>query len=208
MPPDDEQIAAAIAALVAQENELVDAIRKADLRLNRVRAARTALEALSSEEPIEFEGRLADACREVLKRAAGNSLSPVEIRDQLKVIGYDISTNNHTNIMASVHSVLKRMAGPDKDVRQKQAKDGSGARYWWAGERQRVSGSNLSGGRLADLVLSADAAVEFNRTSMAIDQALKSSAMIDTAHEIEQQIEKAAKAVEHMDIASLLKKRK
>jgi hypothetical protein len=113
---DQETVREMIAALTAEETSLVDTIKKTDLRLTQVRAAREALQVLESDEPIEFE-----------------------VRDQFKGIGYD--TSPHTNILASVHSVLKRLAdakSEQKDVKAVDAKDGSGTRYYWAGEREIV----------------------------------------------------------------------
>jgi hypothetical protein len=142
--PPRTHVEVTLSELMAMEESLIDAIKQAEVRLARVRTAKAALEALVSDEPVEFDGSLADACREVLKRTAGKSLSPVQIRDQLKAVGYDPATIKHGNVMASIHGVLKRMAGPDKDVRVKQAKDGSGARYWWAGPT-RAAVPSLSG---------------------------------------------------------------
>jgi hypothetical protein len=133
--PEKPTIEATIAALIVEEAGLLEAIKAAEVRLTRVRTALTALEALTTDEPIEFDGKLSDACREVLRRSIGKSLSPMEVRDGLKTIGYDISPDKHKNIMASVHAVLKRMAESDKSVKSKDAKDGSGKRYWWAGDR-------------------------------------------------------------------------
>jgi hypothetical protein len=126
---DPEQVARMIAALAEEEESLVDGMKKADVRLSQVRSARAALVALESEEPIQFDGNMADACRTILKKNAGRSLSPLEVRDELKAIGYDFSQHKHGNIMAVIHSVLKRLA-ESGEVKTKEAKDGS-TRYYW-----------------------------------------------------------------------------
>lgn len=132
---DPEAIQKAIAGLDQEDEQISDLIRKLTTQQERIRAARVALVAVvtGADEPAEFEGKLADACRAVLKKAT-NPLTPVEVRDELKVLGYDIA--KHKNIMASVHSVLKRLAESDsKEVASKDTKEG--ARYWWVGERPK-----------------------------------------------------------------------
>lgn len=121
-----------LADLAAEEETLTDVIKKADVRLARVRAARASLLALTDEEPPEFDGGLADACRTILKSNANRSMSPLEVRDALKGIGYDAS--KHTNLMASIHSVLKRLV-QSNEAKSKEAKDGSGTRYTWLDSR-------------------------------------------------------------------------
>jgi len=49
---------------------------------------------------------LTDACRTVL-RYGGHAMSPVELRDRLKSIGFDLG--RYTNDLAAVHTVLKRL---------------------------------------------------------------------------------------------------
>lgn len=147
MDPTDVQ--KMIALLKADEDALAEMIAQAENRLARARAARLALEALDGpDEPVEFEGKLADACREVLKRAGGKALLPTEVRDQFKVIGYDASI--HKNAMASVHSVLKRLAAPGKDVRRKESKDGT--RYFWATSVGPLTTARQRSGTMADLL--------------------------------------------------------
>jgi hypothetical protein len=122
---DDKALDQMIATLTDEEGALA-------ARLAKVRAARVTLESLRTEEPSEFEGTLSDAVRAVLK-ASTNSFSPTEIRDRLKDGGYDFS--KHTNILASIHGVLKRIH-ESGDAETKEAKDGSGTRYRWKGPRE------------------------------------------------------------------------
>lgn len=148
---DPDQIRQMIAALAAEEDTLLETMKKTDVRLAQIRAARASLTALESDEPIVFEGKLADGCRAVLKKNGGRSLSPLEVRDELKAIGYDFSQHEHGNVMASIHSVLKRLAKPSGDVKSKEIRDGSGTRYWWVGEQStapHVIGSMGPGGAL------------------------------------------------------------
>jgi hypothetical protein len=49
---------------------------------------------------------LTDACRVVLKNA-GRAMTPMEVRDRLQAIGFDL--DRYTNSLAAVHTVLKRL---------------------------------------------------------------------------------------------------
>src|SRR5262245_14839541 len=107
---DPDAIQKVITDLAAEEQSLIDAIKAVEARLTKVRAARAHLMALDQEEPLTIDVRLSDACRMVLRSNAGRSMSPTEVRDGLRAIGYDTSSEKHSNIMASIHSVLKRLA--------------------------------------------------------------------------------------------------
>src|SRR5689334_12603478 len=104
---DDPVIRAAIDALNRQEESILEEFQKLQARLAQARTAKAALLALENEEPLEFDGKLADACRVVLKSIGNRSLSPTEVRDAVKALGYDMT--KHANQMAAVHSVLKRL---------------------------------------------------------------------------------------------------
>ena len=67
---------------------------------------------LGSEKATEITG-LTDAIREVLATHSQNYLSPIHIRDLLKERGFD--TNKYKNVLASIHTVLKRLRN-QKDV--------------------------------------------------------------------------------------------
>lgn len=152
-----DKLAEIMMMLDAQDRELSDTINKAletvavaAERQRKVRAALDALTVVHTEEPAEFDGKLADAIRTVLRNTT-NSMSPTEVRGAIVEIGYD--TSKHTNILASIHSVLKRMAdSPSKEVKSKERKDGSGTAYTWVGERPVTTGNSISGiARLAAL---------------------------------------------------------
>jgi hypothetical protein len=49
---------------------------------------------------------LTEACRAVLRNAA-NPMTPVEVRNRLAAIGFDLS--QYSNELASIHTVLKRL---------------------------------------------------------------------------------------------------
>jgi chromosome segregation ATPase len=50
---------------------------------------------------------MTESIRDILRAVYPQQLSPVEIREQLKNRGQDLS--QHKNVMASIHSTLKRM---------------------------------------------------------------------------------------------------
>ena len=49
---------------------------------------------------------LTEACRAVLRNAS-NAMTPVEVRNRLAAIGFDLS--HYSNELASIHTVLKRL---------------------------------------------------------------------------------------------------
>jgi hypothetical protein len=71
---------------------------------------------------------LTDAVREILQ-ASKEALAPVQIRDQLVNMGQDL--NGQKNVMASVHSLLKRLVISG----QIETKD-DGLTYQWKGIRR------------------------------------------------------------------------
>jgi len=112
--------------LKAERGKLVAQREEIDHRLARVDAAIANLAVVLDNEP--FEGGLTEAVRAVLQRGMGRPYAPTEVRDGLKAIGYDAS--HHTNLMASVHSVLKRLAETPNVEALKSSAEG-GFRYRW-----------------------------------------------------------------------------
>jgi hypothetical protein len=137
---DDDRINAALANLDEEEriiNQKVNGLRE---RLAQVQSARDVLLALRSEDPTEFSGKLVDACRAVLRRRAGHSFSPTEIRDAVKALGYDFS--QHGNPMAAVHGVLKRL-NEQQEIKTKTRK--TGTRYYVPEETIRAGAFSAVG---------------------------------------------------------------
>jgi hypothetical protein len=95
-----------VQSLDAQEAQLVTLIEKATRQLAQVRQAKAALAGEGDDEPIAFEGKLADAIRTVLI-ASDRSFVPTEVRDAVKALGYTFKEGS--NEMAAVHGVLKRL---------------------------------------------------------------------------------------------------
>lgn len=118
----------ALAALDLEERQLTESLQNIEIRLSRVRAARATLAALDSGEPVEFEGKLADAIRTVLmaKRA---SHSPIEIRNLVKQLGYVFPEGS--NQMAAVHGVIKRLLESGMVKPKEWPKQPGITRYYW-----------------------------------------------------------------------------
>ena len=88
--------------------EAADEARRAALReMVKAQAAIRAIYALATDEPLEFSGTLADACRQVY-RTSTEPMTPVEARNAIVALGYNLT--QHKNPLASIHSVLKRLA--------------------------------------------------------------------------------------------------
>src|ERR1051325_9396605 len=110
-------IANVIKMLDDEERTLVEEGKRIDVRLRQIRVARTAMLALVGDEAADFDGKLIDAVRVVLLERDGKWLSPTEVRDGVRRLGYDFS--DHPNEMAAVHGVLKRLVEyKDADVKE------------------------------------------------------------------------------------------
>jgi hypothetical protein len=127
----ETRIRGIIESFDAEERSLMETIEASEIRLSQVRTARASLLALIADEPLTFEGTLAEAIRTVLKNRKG-SLSPTEVRDHVKSLGYDMK--DHSNEMAAIHGVLKRLVDAG-EVKTKEWKNAPGTRYYWNPEK-------------------------------------------------------------------------
>jgi hypothetical protein len=96
-----------------------------DAELNR------GIEILANGSVIGFEIEeinITDSARQILQ-ATTTPLSPVEIKNRLIAMGKNM--DGHKNVMASVHSLLKRLVASDEI----ESKD-SGLTYQWKGIRR------------------------------------------------------------------------
>lgn len=74
---------------------------------------------------------LTEACREVVKAAAPDGLTPVDVKEGLRKWGFDMS--GYTNILASIHTVLKRLAKSGVIDEGRPVNDKEGKRvYRWS----------------------------------------------------------------------------
>src|SRR5687768_11645685 len=117
-----------IMRLDKEDEHLSSEINALEARRTKVRNAKASLYALVNDAPLKFEGNLANAVRTVLM-SEDKSRTPVEIRDAVRVLGYDLS--RHDNEMAAVHGVLKSLE-EQKEVKCKEARGAPGIkRFYW-----------------------------------------------------------------------------
>ena len=95
----------ALQAAVREYEELGLKRREIDRRLAELAQTMGTLSKLLGHTPTVPMG-LTDAIRLVM-RGAGLPMTPVEIRDRLRAIGFDVA--KYTNDLAAVHTILKRL---------------------------------------------------------------------------------------------------
>ena len=80
------------------------------------------------DDAVEMTG-ITDAIRAVLKNSRV-VLTPTEIRDQLKAAGFDFVDRYGSNLIQSVHVVLKRLVKSDEVMEIEPGRSGDKG-YWW-----------------------------------------------------------------------------
>ena len=119
--------------LDAAQDELVDAMRQQEVLTHRIRKLQddiVHLAALCGEsvtDPLKDWG-LTDAIRYVIGKAQPKTLTATGVRDALVADGYDIS--EYSNVMASIHQVLKRLLKKGEILTGIARPDGE-KRYVW-----------------------------------------------------------------------------
>jgi hypothetical protein len=101
----DENYRAALAAAIKEYEALGEQRRDIDKRLAQLSHAIGMLSKLLGLTPTVPMG-LTDAIR-VVMRGAGVPMTPVDVRDRLHAIGFDVS--KYANDLAAVHTILKRL---------------------------------------------------------------------------------------------------
>jgi len=96
---------AALAAAIKEYEALGDERRDIDQRLAQLAHTIGTLSKLLGLTPTVPMG-LTDAIRLVI-RGAGVPMTPVDVRDRLHAIGFDVS--KYSNDLAAVHTILKRL---------------------------------------------------------------------------------------------------
>jgi hypothetical protein len=102
-----DQYRRALDAAVREYEKLLAEHATLEGRLAQLKHSIAALTKLCGYEPTVPMG-LTDACRLVL-RNANQPLTALEVRDRLTSIGVDLE--KHSNPLASIHTVLKRLHG-------------------------------------------------------------------------------------------------
>jgi hypothetical protein len=106
MSVDRQTLIAVIDQLTRQYEAADEARRKAEREMLKAATAIKAIFALTTDEPLQFTGSLADACRRVVHES-NKPLTPVDVRNAIVALGYNVT--RHKNPLASIHSVLKRL---------------------------------------------------------------------------------------------------
>lgn len=102
----------AIRAATEELNEVLERHRKDKERIAQLRASILSLSRLCGDIPYDDltemlqEPGLTDAIRGVFQES-GKELTPVEVRQELLLSGYNLSEYN--NVLASIHTTLKRL---------------------------------------------------------------------------------------------------
>ena len=117
MPLDKEFVKTALDKLTTHYAAADERRRRAMREMVEAQAAIKAIYALGTDEPLEFKGKLADACRVALKGSPAG-LTPIEVRNAIVALGYDLTKKHKNNPLASVHSVLKSF---EKSKKARQA---------------------------------------------------------------------------------------
>lgn len=99
-----EEYRAALAAAIAEYEQLGAERRRIDDRLAQLSQTIGTLNKLLGYQPTVPLG-LTDGIRIVMR--AGVPMTPIEVRDRLKSIGFDVS--KYVNDLAAVHTILKRL---------------------------------------------------------------------------------------------------
>jgi hypothetical protein len=140
-----EQYRAALDAARQEYEELSRQRQDIDKRLAQLAQTMGTLNRLCGFVPTVFWG-LTDACRVVLK-GAGHPLTPIEVRDRLEAMGFDLS--KYSSSLAAIHTVLKRLHEA-RELRYVELDSGKFACDWQQAPARGALALNES--ELADLV--------------------------------------------------------
>ncbi len=123
-----------LGAARAELEHLLEQQEEIEKRIAQLKQAIIALSPLGEESSYGSLARewaalgITDSCREILK-AADRPLTPLEVKQQLINTGHRVE--KYTNLMASIHTVLKRLKENDEVISVALA-DGSAAYQWKA----------------------------------------------------------------------------
>ena len=144
-----DQYRAALDAATREYEELSQQRQDIDQRLAQLAQTIGTLNRLCGFTPTVFWG-LTDACRVVLK-GAGHPMTPLEVRDRLEAIGFDLS--KYSSSIAAIHTVLKRLKEA-RELRFVELDSGKFAYEWQQAPARGALALNES--ELADLLRDGD----------------------------------------------------
>jgi hypothetical protein len=142
----DSDYRQALDAAIREYEQLGQQRRDIDKRLAQLAQTIGTLNRLCGFAPTVFWG-LTDACRVVL-RGAGHPMTPVDVRDRLEAMGFDLS--KYASSLAAIHTVLKRLKDAG-EIRYVTLGSGTFAYEWQRPPRSLA----VSEAELADLELGA-----------------------------------------------------
>jgi hypothetical protein len=144
-----EYYRAALDAASREYEELSRQRREIDNRLSQLAQTMGTLNRLCGFTANVFWG-LTDACRVVL-RGAGHPMTPLEVRDRLEAMGFDLS--KYTSSLAAIHTVLKRLQDA-RELRFVELDSGKFAYEWQQAPARGAIAVNES--KLSELVREGD----------------------------------------------------
>jgi hypothetical protein len=113
-----------LATELAETQERKGKVKSGIMSISRLLDEKKASEIM--QEIGKAPANLTDAVREVFKSATGR-LTPADIRDALVEMGYNVT--QHTNMLASIHTCLKRLTSVGEIERYDTYNPGDKPRY-------------------------------------------------------------------------------
>jgi len=141
---DADQYRAALDAAAREYEALTQQRKEIDRRLAQLAQTIGTLNGLCGFTPTVFWG-LTDACRVVLK-GAGHPMTPLDVRDRLEAMGFDLS--KYSSSIAAIHVVLKRL----KEARELRFVELDSGKFAYEWQQAPARGAHaLNESALADL---------------------------------------------------------
>jgi archaellum component FlaC len=123
-----KQVKAEIASKRAELGECLSRVEALEDEISGLQQTAAGLaKTLGEQYEAEDELGLTEAIRRVFRQNPEKNFVPVEIRDELEQMGYNVE--KYGNILASIHSVIKRLL--DKDISQLGTRTNGKPCYQW-----------------------------------------------------------------------------
>jgi hypothetical protein len=130
----------ALGDLLRQREQLATKIARQQTRVAALAALCEASEEIDDMTEMELGG-LTNACRTAFRAAGKRGLMPTEVRNALERLRFP--TQTHKNILASVHTVIRRLeqAGEIRKAMHDKHDGDDRSVYQWAGPNYGASSS-------------------------------------------------------------------